>query len=157
MDESERTESAFPDPAAFVRTAGGVSLCAEPCGQLGACRLGISTERLDPDGVARFDVECPADQGEGFGLAHGGWAASVLCELAGHRVILSGTVAYMGTLTVRFAKPVPVGEPLLGHAVIDGHEGRKIFVSAAIVSPSSGAELASAAAILITPNVTLGP
>jgi acyl-coenzyme A thioesterase PaaI-like protein len=126
-----------------------VSLCGENCLSRGECRLGITTELLDGDGVARFELECPPEHGEGFGLAHGGWTTSVLCEMAGHVAILSGTLAFMGTLTVRFAKPVPVREPLLGHASIDGRERRKVFVSAGIASSTSGHELATAAAVLI--------
>lgn len=137
----------------FVRSEGGVSLCAENCLDRGECRLGITTEQLDAAGVARFELACPPDHGEGFGVAHGGWTTSVLCEMAGHAAILSGTMAFMGTLTVRFVSPVPVGESLLGQARVDGRERRKVFVTASITSPSSGLELATAMAILILADV----
>jgi predicted thioesterase len=62
-------------------------------------------------------------------------------------------MAFMGTLTVRFAMPVPVGEALVGQARVDGRERRKVFISAAIRSSASGSELATATAVLIIADV----
>jgi acyl-coenzyme A thioesterase PaaI-like protein len=104
---------------------------------------------LDGDGVARFDFVCPTSFDEGTGIAHGGWAASVLSEMVGHALILSGGFGYLGSLNIRYSKPVSVGVPLIGSARIEGSERRKVFVSAEITS--AGLEnLASASAVLIT-------
>jgi hypothetical protein len=85
-------------------------LCAEPCGLRGLCRLGIVVERLDREDSAYFEIECPADHRESPDLAHGAWTAAVLSEMCGVLPILLGTIAYMGTVTVRFQAPVPMGE-----------------------------------------------
>jgi hypothetical protein len=37
------------------RTDGGVALCGA-CRRTGACRLGLTTEHLDAEGVAHFDL-----------------------------------------------------------------------------------------------------
>ena len=74
---------------------------------------------------------------------------SVLSEMVGHTLVLSGGVGFLGTLNVRLAKPVPVGEVLRGAARVDGRERRKVFVSGEVTSASVG-ELATASAILIT-------
>jgi acyl-coenzyme A thioesterase PaaI-like protein len=103
---------------------------------------------MDTDGVARFDFLCPDSYDEGAGTAHAGWAASVLSELVGHGLILSGGFGYLGTLNIRYSKPVPVGVPLVGSARVDGSERRKVFVSAEISSPED--TLAAAEAVLIT-------
>jgi predicted thioesterase len=79
--------------------------------------------------------------------------SSCLCEMAGHTAILLGAPGVMGTLTVRYAKPVPTGRPLLGHARIDGRDGKKILISAAIVSPD-GEELITGSAVLIGIDAT---
>jgi acyl-coenzyme A thioesterase PaaI-like protein len=123
-------------------------LCPVPCAGLGHCRLGVMAERLDDDGVARFEFVCPEEHFNGK-HAHAGWATSVFAEMVGHALILSGGFGFLGTLNVRFLKPVPVSEPLDGSAHVDRREGRKIFVNAEISSPSLG-ELASASSVLIT-------
>jgi hypothetical protein len=50
------------------------------------------------DGVARFEMECPAEWDKAQGVAHGGWVTSILTEMAGHTLILSGGVGFLGTL-----------------------------------------------------------
>ena len=64
--------------------------------------------------------------------------------------VLLGTIAYMGTVTVRFEAPVPMGERLIGRARLDGRERRKLFVSGTLSSSATGAELAMASMIMIT-------
>jgi acyl-coenzyme A thioesterase PaaI-like protein len=104
---------------------------------------------MDGDGVARFDFVCPASYDEGTGIAHGGWAASVLSEMVGHALILSGGFGYLGTLNIRYSRPIPVGVPLVGSAHVEGSERRKVFVSAGIASADLD-NLATASAVLIT-------
>jgi hypothetical protein len=63
--------------------------------------------------------------------------------------VLLGTIAYMGTLTVRFQAPVPMRERFIGRATLDGRERRKLFVSATLASSATGSELAKASMIMI--------
>jgi acyl-coenzyme A thioesterase PaaI-like protein len=136
------------------RTDGGVALCGA-CRRTGGCRLGLTTERLDEDGVARFDIVCPADYEGGPGVAHGGWTAETLDEVLGHVPLLNNQLTVTGTLTVRFVKPVPIGRPLLASAWVDRVEGKKWFLSGEIVLRSSGALLAGATGVWIARDPAL--
>jgi acyl-coenzyme A thioesterase PaaI-like protein len=137
-----------PDLARFRFDDHGVPLFTQPCVVLGSCRLGITSERLDDEGVARFELTCPSEHDKGGGDAHAGWAASVLAEMAGHSQILAGRPAHLGTLSIRFNAPVRTGAPLLGWALVDSHERRKVFMTSAIVTPD-GEELVSASSVLV--------
>jgi acyl-coenzyme A thioesterase PaaI-like protein len=143
-----REESSF-DAAVVPRSPSGMVLCLEPCSTRGSCCLGIIVERLDAEDSAYYEIECPADHRERPELAHGAWTAAVLSEMCGVLPVLLGTIAYMGTLTVRFQAPVPMGERLIGRARLDGRERRKLFVSATLASSATGAELAKASMIMI--------
>ena len=117
------------DASVVPRSASGIVLCGEPCGLQGCCRLGILVERLDGEDSAYFEIECPADHRESPDLAHGAWTAAVLSEMCGVLPVLLGTIAYMGTLTVRFQAPVPIGARLIGRATLEGRERRKLIGS----------------------------
>ena len=136
------------DASLVPRSETGIVLCAEPCGLNGKCRLGILVERLEGEDSVHFEIECPPDHRESSELAHGAWTAAVLSEMCGILPVLLGTVAFMGTLTVRFQAPIPLGERLTGKARLDGRERRKLFVSATL-SSSNGVELARASMIMI--------
>ena len=82
------------------RTDGGVALCGA-CRRTGLCRLGLTEERLDEDGVAHFGLVCPASYEGGPNVAHGGWTAGVLDEVLGHVPLLHDQLSVTGTLTVR--------------------------------------------------------
>ena len=137
------------DASVVPRSATGIVLCGEPCGVQGWCRLGILVERLDGEDSAHFEIECPPEHRESPDQAHGAWTAAVLSEMCGVLPVLLGTIAYMGTLTVRFQAPVPMNERLIGRATLDGRERRKLFVSAALSSLTTGGELAKASMIMI--------
>ena len=106
------TEWAGSDFQAPPRTDGGVALCAA-CRRTGACRLGLSTEVLGADDVARFDIVCPPEHEGGPGVAHGGWTAAVLDEVLGHVPLLHGTLSVTKKLEVEYLRPVPIGRPLV--------------------------------------------
>jgi hypothetical protein len=148
MGFMSRDESSW-DASVVPRSATGIVLCGEPCGLQGWCRLGILVERLDGENSAYFEIECPADHRESAANAHGAWTAAVLSEMCGVLPVLLGTIAFMGTLTVRFQASVPLGERLIGRATLDGRERRKLFVSATLSSSATGAELAKASMIMI--------
>ena len=137
------------DASMVPRSATGIVLCGESCGLRGVCRLGILVERLDGENCAYFEIECPADHRETPDRAHGAWTSAVLSEMCGVLPVLLGTIAYMGTVTVRFEAPVPMGERLIGRARLDGRERRKLFVSGTLSSSATGAEFAMASMIMI--------
>jgi acyl-coenzyme A thioesterase PaaI-like protein len=130
------------------RSDGGVALCGA-CRRTGVCRLGLTEERLDADGVAHFGLVCPASYEGGPDVAHGGWTAGVLDEALGHVPLLHDQLTVTGTLTVRFVKPVPIDRPLEARAWVDRVEGVKWFISGELVLSSSGALLASGTGVWI--------
>ena len=145
MTDSSWAGGDFQQPP---RTDGGVALCGA-CRRTGTCRLGLTTERLDERGVARFEIVCPAGHEGGPGVAQGGWTAGVLDEVLGHVPLLHGEMSVTGTLTVRFLKPVPIEHPLEARAWVDRRERRKWFLEGELVLTSSGAVLASASGIFV--------
>jgi acyl-coenzyme A thioesterase PaaI-like protein len=130
------------------RPDGAVALCGA-CRRLGRCRLGLTREQLDDDGVAHFQISCPADHEGGPNVAHGGWTASVLDEALGHLPLMRGQVAVTGTLTVRYLKPVPIERPLVARAWVVSVDGVKWYISGALILASSGALLATAEGVWI--------
>ena len=125
-----------------VRNAGGVALCGA-CARTGLCHLGVATEILGEDNVARFELICPGEFEGGPGVAHGGWTAAVLDEAMGHVPILHGHLTVTGTLTVHFVRPVPVRHPLVLHARAERVDGKKWRITGELLLASSGAELAT--------------
>jgi acyl dehydratase len=104
---------------------------------------------LEDDNSVVYEIECPADYRETPGLAHASWTAGIMSEICGQSPLWLGVIAFTGTVTTRYQAPVPVGERLIGRVTFDGREGRKIFVSAALTSSATGAELATAKTIMI--------
>jgi hypothetical protein len=100
-----------------IDSGGALSLCVG-CRAQGwsSCRLGIESEAIDSVGVASFVVACPADAEGGPCTAHGGWIAGVLTELCGRCMTLSGETGVIASLSVEYARPVPIGAPLRGRA-----------------------------------------
>ena len=130
------------------RTAGGVTLCGA-CRRAGACRLGLTKERVDDEGVTHFELACPPD-GEGAPrVAHGGWTSGVLDEVLGHVPGHYSQLAVTATLTVNFLQPVPIEHPLRARAWVDRVEGKKWFISGELTLASSGAVLANATGLWV--------
>jgi hypothetical protein len=71
------------------RTDGGVALCPASS-KTGSCRLGLTTERLDGDGITPLRHLLPAGARGRPGVAHGAWTAAVLDEVLGHVPLLNG-------------------------------------------------------------------
>lgn len=115
MASKQWAGSDFQDPP---RSDGGVALCAA-CSPGGTCRLGLTTEVLGADGVARFDIVCPPEHEGGPGVAHGGWSAAVLDEVLGHIPLLHGTLSVTKKLEVEYLRPVPIGRPLVASGWIE--------------------------------------
>ena len=64
------------------------------------------------------------------GRAHGGIVAAAFDDVTGFVIGVMHEPAFTGELTVRYLAPVPVDEPLVMRARLDGRERRKLFISA---------------------------
>jgi uncharacterized protein (TIGR00369 family) len=151
MSESSGVEggawagSDFQEPP---RTDGGVALCGA-CRPAKTCRLGLTTERLDVDGTARFAITCPPAYEGGPGVAHGGWSAEVLDEVLGHVPLAHGQMAVTAELSVSFIKPVPIDRPLEAWARVDHRQGSRWYISGELVLAATQALLARASGIWV--------
>lgn len=129
-----------------------VILCGA-CKKLGHCRLGLTEERLDAQGVMHARITCPPDHEGGPNVAHGGWTASAMDEILGHVTLLHGALVVTATLTVDFIKPVPIERELEARAWIDSREGRRVYISGELRLASTGALLAKAKGIWVTRDI----
>jgi acyl-coenzyme A thioesterase PaaI-like protein len=86
------------------------------------------------------------------GRAHGGIVAAAFDDVTGFVIGLLREPAFTGELTVRYVKPVPVDQPLVMRARLQGRERRKLFIEA---EAHHGDELvATCKAIYITVDPT---
>ncbi|WP_068928471.1 PaaI family thioesterase [Planobispora rosea] len=85
------------------------------------------------------------------GWVHGGVSAMILDHLLGHAAAVAGSPGMTGTLSVRYRRPVPYGEPLLATAEHTRSEGRKTWVEGRIALPD-GTVLVEATGLFITPS-----
>jgi acyl-coenzyme A thioesterase PaaI-like protein len=99
--------------------------------------------------VVVSQLASPRDHEGGPNVAHGGWTAAILDELAGHALVIRDEFCVTGTLTVKFVRPIPIELPLLGRAEITGRERRKVFVSATLELAQTGVLVAEAQAVMI--------
>jgi acyl-coenzyme A thioesterase PaaI-like protein len=150
-----------------ARAAGGVS-----GGTFAAGRPGSGFEDRAVAGQANptsIDLEVRYEEDEvvadlvlrrGFegapGRAHGGMVAAAFDDVTGFVIGNLGEPAFTGELTVRFVAPVPVEEPLVIRARLEGRERRKLMITAE--ATASGATVATCRAIYITvdPSVFAG-
>lgn len=91
----------------------------------------------------------PAHEGPP-GTVHGGVSALILDHLLGDAVAMSGKASVTGTLTIKYRRPVPYGEPLVAAAEVSRSEGRKTWADGAI-STEDGTTLVEATGLFITP------
>lgn len=129
-----------------------VALCGA-CRRLGACRLGLGREELQPDGSVHTDLVCSAENEGGPHVAHGGWTASVFDEVLGHVCLLNGVLAVTGQLSVSYVKPVPIGRPLHARAWTVRREGRRWYVAGELTLASTGAVLGRGEAVMVLRDV----
>jgi acyl-coenzyme A thioesterase PaaI-like protein len=145
MTDSPWAGSDFQQPP---RTGSPVALCGA-CRRLGACRLGLGREELQPDGSVHTDLECGPENEGGPDVAHGGWTAAVLDEVLGHVQMLHGQLAVTGQLSVTYVKPVPVGRPLHARAWRTRLEGHRWYTEAELTLASTGAVLARGEGVMV--------
>lgn len=148
MTDSEQPQWAGSDFQQGPTAGSRVILCGA-CKRLGQCRLGLTDEHLDADGVMHARFVCPAEHEGGPGVAHGGWTASMLDEVLGHTSLLKGQMAVTASLTVEFLKPVPIERALEGRAWVEGREGSRITISGEIRLAATGAVLARARGVWV--------
>ena len=130
------------------RAASPVALCGA-CRRLGACRLGLGREELQPDGSVHTDLVCGPENEGGPDVAHGGWTAGAFDEVLGHVPLLNGELAVTGQLSVTYVKPVPVGRPLHARAWTVRREGRRWYVAGVLTLVSTGAVLGRGEAVMV--------
>jgi acyl-coenzyme A thioesterase PaaI-like protein len=97
-----------------------------------------------PDGVAS-PVLIPKQYEGPPGGAHGGIVAAYLDEILGgavHRA--TGRPAVTGELTVRYRRPVPTEEPILGRGRLVADHGRYVDVEGELVHGATNEILATA-------------
>ena len=128
--------------------ASPVALCGA-CRRLGACRLGLGREELQPDGSVHTDLVCGPENEGGPDVAHGGWTAGAFDEILGHVPLLTGELAVTGQLSVSYVKPVPVGRPLHARAWTVRREGRRWYVAGELTLVSTGAVLGRGEAVMV--------
>lgn len=96
------------------------------CGLKNALGLKAAFYNLENGEVAA--VFTPQEEHQGYpGRLHGGIAASVMDEVIGRAINPQGIVAVWGVtveLTVRYRKPIPLGQPLTAIGRITHKKGR---------------------------------
>src|ERR1700720_1120689 len=125
-----------------------VALCGA-CRRLGACRLGLGREELQPDGSVHTDLVCGPENEGGPEVAHGGGAAGGVDEGLGHVPVLNGQLAVTGRLSVTYVKPVPVGRTLHARAWTERREGSRWYVAGELTLVSTGAVLGRGEAVMV--------
>lgn len=147
VSEVARARRAAP----ALATAGGRAVAGEAeapeasyelcygCGQDNPQGLRMVFAHL-PDGSAECLYTAPTHLAGAPGVIHGGVQATLLDEVMGHAVHLSGADPDLDIATVdfslRYRRPAPVGVPLTVRGRLVRAEGRDFFVRGEIVSPS---------------------
>jgi acyl-coenzyme A thioesterase PaaI-like protein len=119
------------------------------CQPLGRCRYGLTSERLDGEALALFELVCPPDHEGGPGVAHAGWTAGALSEVISRLLYMQHGLSVVASLTVDYEKPVPIGRPLAARSWVEQRNGRKWNLAAEITLSGSGAVLARARGLSI--------
>ena len=85
------------------------------------------------------------------GTVHGGVIALIFDELLGCANIAQGYGGFTGTLTIRYERRTPIGEPIELESWVDRVEGRKVFAQGTM--SHDGAVTARAEGVFITANM----
>ena len=134
--------------ASVTPCAPPVRLCAS-CERIGACRLGLTDERLSGPDESLTLLVCGPEHEGGPGVAHGGWTAAAMDEVLGHLNLLMGQMAVTATLTVEYLKPVPIERPLEIRAWCEGVENGRRRNRGELRLASTGAVLARAHGVFV--------
>jgi len=122
-------EAAGAEPVTFAAALPGAGFEDRAvAGRANPTSVDLEVEFEDEEVVARVTLRRAFEGAPG--RAHGGIVAAVFDDVTGFVIGRIGQPAFTGELTVRFVAPVPVDEPLVLRARLDGRERRKIFISA---------------------------
>jgi acyl-coenzyme A thioesterase PaaI-like protein len=122
-------EAAGAEPVTFAAALPGAGFEDRAvAGRANPTSVDLEVEFEEDDVVARVTLRRAFEGAPG--RAHGGIVAAVFDDVTGFVIGRIGQPAFTGELTVRFVAPVPVEEPLVLRARLDGRERRKIFISA---------------------------
>ena len=125
------------------------------CGQDNPASLGCQYYELEGGEVATFFIPKSIHEGHG-GIMHGGMSGAVLDELMG-RATLSycdenkeeWIPRYMtAEMTVKYKKPIRVGQLIYGYGRVDRKEGRCCFTSSDLVD-EEGEIVANATGVFV--------
>lgn len=113
-----------------------------------ACRVGI--EILDArDGSCKATVRFPKTTEGAPGFVHGGYVAMALDELSAVASSSAGFGVLTGSLDVRYLRPVVLGAPMEGRAVVSVVQGNRATIESALQDPTTGAAAATAAGVFV--------
>ena len=87
-------------------------------------------------------------------MAHGGWVAAVFDDFLGQLSVLHGQLHVTASITVDFAKPVPIERDVHIVGTRGAYEGRRLPMQAEMTLASSGARLASAHGIWVSRDLS---
>lgn len=118
------------------------------CGQENPIGLKL-TFFEQPDGSVYADWT-PQRVHQGYeGIAHGGIISTVLDEVMGWSTYVRKIWAVTGTLTIRYRKPVKIGEATRARAWVESVNGRKVEIKAELRRITDDLLLADASSIFI--------
>jgi uncharacterized protein (TIGR00369 family) len=116
------------------------------CGPENPSGLHIQFETEGGRASAEF---IPAPEHQGYtGVSHGGILAAVLDEAMVYAAVSLGHWVATAEMTIRFSKPVAVGQPVRVRAEVTRHQ-RRLVECRAEVSDAAGVVLASATGKLV--------
>ena len=131
----------------------GFGLCAA-CQHNNACHLGIREVRREGPESLLAVAACPPTFAGAAEVAHGGWIAAVFDDFLGQLSVLHGQLHVTASLTVDFAKPVPIQRDVHILGTRGEYEGRRLQMRAEMTLASSGARLASAHGVWVSRDIS---
>jgi acyl-coenzyme A thioesterase PaaI-like protein len=131
----------------------GFGLCAA-CQAADACRLGIrEMRRTGPESMLAI-AACPADFRGAAEVAHGGWIAAAFDDFLGQLSVLHGQLHVTASITVDFARPVPIEREVHIAGTRGEYQGRRLPMEAEMTLASSGAVLARAHGVWVSRDLS---
>jgi acyl-coenzyme A thioesterase PaaI-like protein len=107
--------------------------------------------RVTPDGTIHAELSFRQVHEGPPTSVHGGVSAMILDQVLGQAVAVAGGAGMTGTLTLRYVRRVPYGEPLVATAEYVRSEGRKSWAEGRIALPD-GTPLVEATGLFIAPR-----
>jgi acyl-coenzyme A thioesterase PaaI-like protein len=107
--------------------------------------------QVTPDGTIRAELSFRQVHEGPPTSVHGGVSAMILDQVLGQAVAVAGGAGMTGTLTLRYVRRVPYGEPLVATAEYVRSEGRKSWAEGRIALPD-GTPLVEATGLFIAPR-----